>query len=91
MASLLLGCVLGLAGSFVKDASFAVKNIMNNINNINYDKFNYLDICINGNGSLAHTNIIPIDFDTSIVDNIYNLESKILRNYNYHPILIKVF
>ena len=40
-------------------------------------KFNYLDICINGNGSLAHTNIIPIDFDTSIVDNIYNLESNI--------------
>ena len=89
MASLLLGCVLGLAGSFVKDASFAVKNIMNNINNINYDKFNYLDICINGNGSLAHTNIIPIDFDTSIVDNIYNLESNIsiwigkIGSYNY--------
>ena len=58
LASLLLGCVLGLSGSFIKDASSAVKNIMNQIDQINYDKLYLLDICINGNGSLAHYNYL---------------------------------
>ena len=90
LASLLLGCVLGITGSFIKDASSAVKNIMNKIDQINSnDKLYLLDICINGNGSLAHTDIVPMSFDTSIVDNIYNLEGNIskglgiISDYNY--------
>ena len=90
LASLLLGCVLGITGSFIKDASSAVKNIMNKIDQINSnDKLYLLDICINGNGSLAHTDIVPTSFDTSIVDNIYNLEGNIskgigiISDYNY--------
>jgi hypothetical protein len=89
LTSLLLGCVLGITGSFIKDASSAVKNIMNQIDQINNDKLYLLDICINGNGSLAHTDIVPISFDTSIVDNIYNLEGNIskgigiISDYNY--------
>lgn len=77
LASLLLGCVLGLSGSFIKDASSAVKNIMNQIDQINYDKLYLLDICINGNGSLAHYNYLSIKAN----DELYNKVLTNLLNY----------
>lgn len=77
LASLLLGCVLGLSGSFIKDASSAVKNIMNQIDQINYDKLYLLDICINGNGSLAHYNYFSIKAN----DELYNKVLTNLLNY----------
>ena len=82
LLSFLLGAVLGVVSSFIKDASSAVKYVMENTEQINYDKINILDTCLNGNGSLSHTNIIPSDFDTSIVDDIYYLEKNISNGIN---------
>ena len=89
LLSFLLGTVLGLVSSFIKDASSAVKYVMNNTDLIHFSKIDIVDICLNGNGSLANTQIIPISFDTSIIDNIYNLEKNIsaviniIDSYNY--------
>ena len=89
LLSFLLGCVLGVVSSFVKNTSSAIKYVMENTDQINYDKINIIDSCINGNGSLAHTNIIPSEFDTSIIDDIYYLEkdisngTNIINNYNF--------
>ena len=68
LLSFLLGAVLGVVSSFIKDASSAAKYVMNNTEQIDYNNIDILDTCLNGNGSLSHTNIIPSDFDTSIVD-----------------------
>ena len=75
--SFILGIVFGLVSSFIKDGSSAVKYVMSNTNQINYDKIDILDSCINGNGSLSNTQIIPTNFNISIIDNIYNLERSI--------------
>ena len=47
--SFILGIVFGLVSSFIKDGSSAVKYVMSNTNQINYDKIDILDSCINGN------------------------------------------
>ena len=82
LASVIIGCGLGIAASLVKDASSAVKYIMDNTNTIKYDKVDILESCINGNGSLASTYSIHFDFDTSLIDNIYNIESNISEGIN---------
>ena len=82
LLSILCGFVFGLIGSFTKDASSAAKYLTDNIQKINYKEINILDICINGNGSLAQTDLIPINFDTSIVDDIFNLEKNITNGIN---------
>ena len=82
LLSVLCGFVFGLIGSFTKDASSAAKYLTDNIQKINYKEINILDICINGNGSLAQTDLIPINFDTSIVDDIFNLEKNITNGIN---------
>ena len=84
LLSFLLGCVLGVVSSFVKDSSSAVKYLMNNTDQItSYDKIDILDTCINGNGSLSHTDIIPSTFNTSIIDDIYYLEKDISNGINF--------
>ena len=82
LLSFLLGAVLGVVSSFIKDASSAAKYVMNNTEQIDYNNIEILDTCLNGNGSLSHTNIIPSDFDTSIVDDIYYLEKNISNGIN---------
>ena len=82
LLSFLLGAVLGVVSSFIKDASSAAKYVMNNTEQIDYNNIDILDTCLNGNGSLSHTNIIPSDFDTSIVDDIYYLEKNISNGIN---------
>jgi NH3-dependent NAD+ synthetase len=82
LASVALGCALGIASSLVKDASFALKNVMNTIDNINIEKKDILDTCINGNGSLIFTKSIHFNFDSNIIDNIYKLESNISEGIN---------
>ena len=82
LVSVALGCALGIASSLVKDASFALKNVMNTIDNINIEKKDILDTCINGNGSLIFTKSIHFNFDSNIIDNIYKLESNISEGIN---------
>ena len=90
LASVVLGCGLGIAASVVKDASSALKHVMDNIDKINYEKKDVLETCINGNGSLIFTKSIHFNFDSNIIDNIFKLESNIseginnLNQYNFN-------
>jgi hypothetical protein len=86
-----LGAVFGLIGSFVQDASAGVKYLIDNIDSedIKMDAQikEIAQICLKGNGSLAHSSLIPINFDTSIIENVYSLEKNIdnatqlIKNY----------
>ena len=94
--SFLLGAIFGLIGSFVQDASACAIETMKDIKNIDKlskDVKEIGDICLNGNGSLANSSLIPLDYDTEIVDNIYNLEVKIDEGItlieDYEPVSIK--
>ena len=96
LSSFLLGAIFGLIGSFVQDASACAIETMKDIKSIDKlssDVKEIGDICLNGNGSLAHSSLIPLDYDTEIVDNIYNLEVKIDEGItlidNYDPVSIK--
>ena len=82
LASVVLGCGLGIAASLVKDASSALKHVMDNIDKINYEKKDVLETCINGNGSLIFTKSIHFNFDSNIIDNIFKLESNISEGIN---------
>lgn len=82
LVSVALGCALGIASSLVKDASSALKYVMNNIDKFNLEKKDVLDTCINGNGSLIFTKSIHFNFDSNIIDNIYKLESNISESIN---------
>lgn len=93
--SFLLGGILGIIGSFVQDiSSCAIETVkdIKNIEKLNQDTRNMADICINGNGSLAHLDFISSNINTSIIDNVYNLEEnlndgiKAIRKYNLQSI-----
>ena len=82
--SFLLGAAFGLMGSFFQDISGGANNILNDLNSINIEQ-EYKDIaqiCLHGNGSLAQSNLIDIKIDTSIIDEIYNLENNITAGIN---------
>ena len=82
--SFLLGATFGLIGSFFQDVSGGASYILNNLNEVNIEQ-EYKDIietCLNGNGDLSQSKLIDINFDTSIIDNIYNLENNITAGIN---------
>ena len=82
--SFLLGATFGLIGSFFQDVSGGASYILNNLKEVNIEQ-EYKDIietCLHGNGDLAQSNLIDINFDTSIIDNIYNLENNITAGIN---------
>ena len=85
-----LGAVFGLIGSFIQDASYGGSYLTKNLNEIETLDSQALDIaevCLNGNGSLANSELIPSDFDLAKVDNVFELENdinvdfEILENY----------
>ena len=82
--SFLLGATFGLIGSFFQDVSGGASYILNNLNEVNIEQ-EYKDIietCLHGNGDLSQSKLIDINFDTSIIDNIYNLENNITAGIN---------
>lgn len=95
LLSFFLGFIFGIIGSFIQDVSSSVIESIKDIKNIeklNQDTRNMVDICINGNGSLAHLDFISSNINTSIIDNVYNLEENIndgikaIREYNLKTI-----
>ena len=75
-----LGAVFGLIGSFMQDASYGGSYLTKNLNEIETLDSQALDIaevCLNGNGSLSNSEVIPNDFDFSKVDDIFALENDI--------------
>ena len=90
-----LASIFGLMGSFAQDASSGVYYLMNNldeINNLDNQIKDIAQVCLKGNGSLAQSNLIPSDFNLSIIDNAYALEKVIddgiieIGNYNLKSI-----
>jgi hypothetical protein len=82
--SFLLGAAFGVIGSFLQDVSGGASNILKDLSSINIEQ-EYKDIaeiCLHGNGSLAQSNLIDIKIDTSIIDDIYNLENNITAGIN---------
>ena len=79
LLSFLLGAILGLLSSIAKDSSLAIKTVSEDPSIIKSGSLekDILDICLNGNGSLSTSSLIPIDFNKSLVDDIYFLENKI--------------
>ena len=75
-----LGGVFGLIGSFTQEASSAVDYLtehLNEIKNIDEQVREISEICLNGNGSLSKSSIVPKDFDFGSVDDIYSLDKYI--------------
>lgn len=100
LLSFLLGAILGLLSSIAKDSSLAIKTISEDPSIIKSGSLekDVLDICLNGNGSLSTSSLIPIDFNKSLVDDIYFLENKINEgiklienNLNYTSIEINYY
>ncbi len=100
LLSFLLGAILGLLSSVAKDSSLAIKTISEDPSIIKSGSLekDVLDICLNGNGSLSTSSLIPIDFNKSLVDDIYFLENKINEgiklienNLNYTSIEINYY
>ena len=93
--SLLFGAVFGILSNFLKDVSYGVDYSVKNIKNLNIssqldDKIkDSIDICLNGNGSLANSELLENYSMESpeIIDSIYTLEDNItegksqLENY----------
>ena len=76
-----LGAVFGLIGSFMQDASYGGSYLTKNLNEIETLDSQALDIaeiCLNGNGSLANSELIPSNFELSKVDDVFALE----KNFN---------
>ena len=72
-----LAGVFGLIGSFTQEASSAVDYLsehLNEIKNIDEQVREISEICLNGNGSLSKSSIVPKDFDLGSVDDIYSLD-----------------
>jgi hypothetical protein len=95
--SFLLGAIFGIVGSFIQEISGCAVETMRDLKSI--DKIddnakNIVDICLNGNGSLAKASLISLDYNTEIIDNIYNLEVKINEGISlieeYNPTSIKI-
>ena len=76
-----LGAIFGIIGSFIQDTSWGTSNLIKNLNEVKIDEKikDIAEICLNGNGSLAQSNLIDINFDTSIIDNIYNLKIILMK------------
>ena len=75
-----LAGVFGLIGSFTQEASSAVDYLsehLNEIKNIDEQVREISEICLNGNGSLSKSSIVPKDFDLGSVDDIYSLDKYI--------------
>ena len=82
--SFLLGAAFGVTGSFFQDISGGAYSILKDLSSINI-KQEYKDIaeiCLHDNGSLAQSDLIEINIDTSIIDSIYNLENNITAGIN---------
>ena len=72
-----LSAVFGLIGSFAQEASYAVYYVSNHLNEVkNVDKkvLEISDICLNGNGSLSSSSIVPTDFDFNEIDKYYKFD-----------------
>ena len=87
-----LGAVFGLIGSFMQDASYGGSYLTKNLNEIDTLDSQALDIaevCLNGNGSLANSELIPSEFDLAKVDDVFALENTINGSFeileNYTP------
>jgi hypothetical protein len=82
--SFLLGASFGLIGSFFQDLSGGANYLLNNLKEINIEQEykEIIEICLHGDGDLAQSNLTHINFDTSIIDNIYNLENNITAGIN---------
>ena len=77
LITFLLAAAFGILGSFAQDASSSTYHLMNHleeINNLDDQIRDIAEVCLKGNGSLAHSNLIPSDFNLSIIDNVYQLE-----------------
>lgn len=72
-----LSAVFGLIGSFTQEASYAVYYISHNldeVNNLDEKVLDISNICLNGNGSLSKSSIIPENFDFDEIDKYYNFD-----------------
>ena len=92
-----MGAVFGIVGSFIQEISgCAIETIkdLKSIDKVDDNVKNLVDICLNGNGSLAQSSLIPLDYNTEIIDSIYSLEVKINEGISsiekYSPTSIKV-
>ena len=88
--SLLAGGIFGIFSNVFRDASYGANFALENVkelklfNKLDYKARDAIDICINGNGSLANSELINISSmaDPSILDNIYTLENNITEGKN---------
>lgn len=95
--SFLFGASIGIVGSFIQELSgCAIETVrdLKSIDKVDDSAKNIVDICLNGNGSLAQNSLIPLDYNTEIIDSIYSLEVKINEGISlieeYNPTSIKI-
>ena len=89
LLSLVLGALFLILGLFVQNLSSGVNHYIRSIDDSDNVALNILNVCLNKDGLLVHSDIFPEDFDASVIDNIYSLEIVLngnidnLKMYNF--------
>ena len=100
LLSLLIGAVFLVLGLFLQNLSYGISNIIHNIKDIETSStfsqigLNVIDVCFNGKGLLAESDIFPKEFNTTIVESIYSIEenykNEIIDIENYKFVSTKI-
>ena len=95
--TLSIGIVFLLIGIFLQNLSLGVLGFLENIKKLETEPSTVIDVvdcCFNGDGLLYNkSSIIPTDFNISIIEKIYDIESvlddqiKTLNDYNFYSII----
>ena len=100
LLSLLIGAIFLVLGLFLQNLSYGISNIIHNIKDIETSStfsqigLNVIDVCFNGKGLLAESDIFPKEFNTTIVESIYSIEqnykNEIIDIENYKFVSTKI-
>ena len=85
--SLILGCIFLIIGLFIQNISSGISNFIVNIEKKRDTDFpetaiNIIDVCFNKDGLLIHSNVFPPEFNSTVVEKIYSVETDILKDIN---------
>ena len=89
--SLLLGTFFLIIGLFVQNLSSGVNHYIKSIDDSDMVS-NIINVCFNKDGLLTHSKVFPEEFNLTIIDNIYSLETELnekindLNMYNFSSI-----
>ena len=85
--TLLIGAVFLIIALFFQNLSIGILSFIENIKNKESSDFpelarDIIDCCFNGNGLLFDSNLFPEEFNSTVIEKIYSLESSLNEDIN---------